>query len=213
MPSQADASQIRLRISAEFSPIPAVKTRPSSAAEDGGKRANLLGGPVDEIVDRQTRHWFAPAEQVSHVVADARDPEQPRLLVEHRLDLFGAEPEVLKEIEDDTGVERSGPCSHAEAVEGREAERTVHALAVLHRAHAGAAAEMRDDHAAAGDLRRFLRQHRGDVLVGQPVEAVALDARRADLARQRHDLGDRRLTAIESSCRSTRPVARREAAP
>ena len=55
MPSQADASQIRRRISAEFSPMPAVKTSPSSPAEHRGERADLLGGAVDEVVDGQLR--------------------------------------------------------------------------------------------------------------------------------------------------------------
>ena len=139
--------------------------------------------------------------------------EQPRLLVKHRLDLLGAEPEVLKEIEHDAGIERPGPCSHAQTVERREPERAVDALAVSHRAQAGAAAEVRDDHAAVGDLGRFLRQHRGDVLVRQPVEAIALDARRADhraaAARFRRPPAGR----DGSSCRSRRPAAHREGAP
>ena len=55
MPSQAEASQIRRRISAEFSPMPAVNTSAVDAAEHGGQRADLLGRPVDEIVDREPR--------------------------------------------------------------------------------------------------------------------------------------------------------------
>ena len=50
----------------------------------------------------------------------------------------------------------------------------------------------------AGDLRRDLRQHRRDVLVRQAVKAVALHAGVADLARQRHELGDRRLAAMKA---------------
>ena len=52
------------------------------------------------------------------------------------------------------GIDRAGPRAHAEPVERGEAERAVDALAVLHRAQARAAAEVRDDHAAVGDLRR-----------------------------------------------------------
>ena len=48
-------------------------------------------------------------------------------------------------------------------------------LPILHGAEAGAASQVSDDHAPVGDLRRNLRQDRGDVLVGQAVEAVALD--------------------------------------
>ena len=129
-----------------------------------------------------------------------------------RLDLFRREPEVLKQVEDHAGIERAGTRAHAEAVERREAERAVDALAVPHRAEAGAAAEVRDDDASVGDLGRDVRQHRRDVLVRQAVEAVALHARGADLARQRHELRRRPAGRGGSSCRSTRPAARRAAA-
>ena len=42
------------------------------------------------------------------------------------------------------------------------------------------------------------RQHRGDVFVRQAMKAVSLHAGRADLARQRHELRDRRLAAMEA---------------
>jgi hypothetical protein len=53
-------------------------------------------------------------------------------------------------------------------------------------------------YAAACDLRRHLRQHRGNVFVRQPVEPVALHAGGADLPRQRHDFGDGRLAAMKA---------------
>ena len=102
--------------------------------------------------------------------------EQPGLLVEDRLHLLRREPEGLEQVEDHAGIERAGPRAHAQPVERGEAERAVDALAVLQRAQAGAAAEVGDDHAPVGDLRRHLRQDRGDVLVREAVEAVALDA-------------------------------------
>ncbi len=71
MPSQADASQIRRRISAEFSPMPAVKTSPSMPPRTAVERADLLGGAVDEVVDGQLRRGLAAAEEIAHVVADA----------------------------------------------------------------------------------------------------------------------------------------------
>ena len=55
------------------------------------------------------------------------------------------------------GSTRARPRAHAESVERSEAETVIDALAVLQRAQARAAAEMRDDHAALRDLRR----HRG----------------------------------------------------
>ena len=52
------------------------------------------------------------------------------------------------------------------------------------RAHRGAAAEVGDDHPAAGDLRRDLGEAVGDVLVAEAVEAVAADALVVEGARQ-----------------------------
>ena len=190
---------MRWRISAEFSPMPAVKTSAVDPAEDGGERADLLGGAVDEVVHRQARRRLGAVEQVAHVVADAGNAEQARLLVEHRLDFVGREPEALEEIEDDAGIERARPRAHAEAVERGEAERAVDALAVLQGAQAGAAAEVRDDDAAVGDLRRDLAAgpRRCTRTTGRESRSAAR-RRRADLARQRHQLGDRRLAAMKA---------------
>jgi len=53
-----------------------------------------------------------------------------------------------------------------------------------------------DDDAAGGAVR-MLRQGAGDEFVGQPVEAVALDAFGGEGARQGEALGDFRLAAVE----------------
>ena len=61
--------------------------------------------------------------------------------------------------------------------------------AVIQGADAGAAAEMRHEHASLRDLRRRLRQDRGDVLVGKTVKAVALQPPVAEIPRQRYQVG------------------------
>ena len=124
--------------------------------------------------------------------------EQAGLLVQNRLDLLGAEPEVLKEVKDHPRVEGTRPRPHAEAVERGEPERAVDALPILQRAETGATTQVRDDSAPVGDLGRHLWQDRGDVLVRQAVESVALHDARADVARQRHDLGDGGLPPVEA---------------
>ena len=167
-------------------------------AEDRGQRADLLRRAVDEVVHGQAGLRLAAAEQVAHVVADAGNPEQPGLLVEDVLDLLDREPELLEQIQHDAGVERARPGAHAQPVHGREAHRGVDALAVLQRAQAGAAAQVRDDDPPVGDLGRDLRQDRGDVLVGDAVEAVPLDAALAEFAGQRHQRGDRRVAAVKA---------------
>jgi hypothetical protein len=55
-----------------------------------------------------------------------------------------------------------------------------------------------DDDASRDDFRSYLRQDRGDVLVRQPVESVALHAGIADLLGQRDQLGHGRLAAMKA---------------
>ena len=124
-----------------------VKTRPSTPPSTAASAPISLRRAVDEVVDRQPAAGSRAAEQVAHVVADAGDAEQAGLLVEHRLDLLRRQPEPGT----DTGRRRdrgTGPRAHAQAVERGEAERAVDALAVLQRAQARAAAEVRDDDAS-----------------------------------------------------------------
>ena len=98
------------------------------AAEHGGERADLLRGLVDEVVDREARRRIGAGEQVAHVVADARDAEQPRLLVEQLLHLGGRAPHRLEEMEDHARIDRARAGAHAEPVERGEAEGAVDAL-------------------------------------------------------------------------------------
>src|SRR4029434_330990 len=104
----------------------------------------------------------------------------------------------LKKVEDYARVERSWPRPHAQSVKRREPERAVHASEVVHCAETRTAAKVRHDHTAVCDLGRLLAQHGGDVFVGQAVEPVALHASATDLARQRHDLRDLGLSAMET---------------
>jgi hypothetical protein len=57
---------------------------------------------------------------------------------------------------------------------------------------------MRDDDTAIGHVRRHLGQHRRDVLVRKPVEAVALDPGLTDLSGERHELRHGGLAAMEA---------------
>ena len=57
------------------------------AAECRRQRAQLLGDAVDEQLDRLMRPRLGARQQLAHVVGDAGDAEQARLLVEQRLDL------------------------------------------------------------------------------------------------------------------------------
>src|SRR4030095_12112306 len=122
-------------------------------------------GPIDEVVDGELRSSLAAREEIAHVVADAGQPEQARLLVEHRLDLLRAETEPLEQMEYHAGIERARPRAHAQSVERGEPEAGVDASSVVQRAEACAASQVRDDDASEANLRRHLRQNRGDIFV------------------------------------------------
>ena len=64
-------------------------------------------------------------------------------------------------------------------------------------AHRGAAAEMRDDHPAAGHVGRHVAQPLGDIFVGEAVEAVAAHALVVEVARQRVAVGVLGMPAVE----------------
>ncbi len=64
-------------------------------------------------------------------------------------------------------------------------------------AHAGAAAEMGDDHPRIAQLRRDFRQAAGDVLVGQAVEAITAHALLRQLPRDGEGLCLPGLVAVE----------------
>ena len=74
--------------------------------------------------------------------------------IEQVLDRSRIHAFLLDEVEHDTGIDLARPRAHGQAVERGEAHRAFDAAAVGQRAHGGAAAEMGDDHAPAGDVGR-----------------------------------------------------------
>ena len=66
------------------------------------------------------------------------------------------------------------------------------------RAHAGAVAQMGDDHPAVRTRAKMIRQDAGDVVVGQAVESVADDAFVGQSARQGEQFGQPVLAAVKA---------------
>ena len=161
------------------------------------QRPQLAADPVDEEVHREPRAGLGRGEQRAHVARDPRDAEQPRLVVEEALDSAGVEPALVGEPEHDAGVERAAARPHAEAVEHAEAHGRRDALALEQGAEAGAVSQVHrhGPSARGGGVER--REHRRDVLVGEPVEAVAPDARLVQLLGEREALGHGRHAAME----------------
>ena len=99
-PSQAASRQTRSRIAGACSPMPAVKTSASMPAGGGGQRAQLAADAVDEQLDREARALVVARQQRPHVARDARDAEQPRLLVDQVLDGARIHAELVHQVED-----------------------------------------------------------------------------------------------------------------
>jgi hypothetical protein len=108
-------------------------------------------------------------------------PSSPDFLYSIVSTSFAESSSALEQVQHHAGVERAGARSHAQPVERREAERAIDALAVLERAEARTAAEVRDDHAAGCDLGSDARQGARDVFVRDAVKSVALHAGAANL--------------------------------
>ena len=74
---------------------------------------------------------------------------------------------LLDQVEDNARIQVAAPGAHHKTIERGEAHGRCHALAPMHRAHAGAAAEMGDNDATIGrDRPEDIGKHTGDILVG-----------------------------------------------
>ena len=58
------------------------------------------------------------------------------------------------------GIQLAGPGAHGQAVERRKSHRAFGAAPIGERAHGGAAAEVRDNHAAGSNLRSLFQDSR-----------------------------------------------------
>ena len=125
------------------------------------------------------------------------NPKEAGLGVEHALGLLRAELHLPQHEEDHAGIDGAAAGSHRKAVEGGEAHGRRDADAALEGTQARAVAEMGDDHPALGEARIVVFQDGRDVVVGQPVEAVAPHAALAHLARQREQARDVGLGLVE----------------
>ena len=147
------------------------------SVECGGERSQLATDAVDKQVDRLGGIWLVARQQCLHVVAEAGNAKQPRRLIKQVADGGGRHFLLFHQIEHDAGVEAATAPAHDQPVKGGESHRGRDALALLHGAHAGAAAEMGDHHASLRDRQADnMRQYTGDVFVGQTMEPVTADS-------------------------------------
>ena len=98
----------------------------------------------------------------------------------------------------DARIESSRPRSHAETIKRCKAERAVYTLPFLEGTHTRATAEMCDDYATISNPWSNFRQDRSYVFVRQTVKTVSLQPCLTQIARQRNELGNFRLTTMKT---------------
>src|SRR6185312_7508491 len=113
--------------------------------------------PVHEIVDGKGGARIGAGLELAHVVADAGQAFETAVAIEEILHLRRRHALFRKQIQHDTGVELTRPRSHRKSVERGETHGAFDASAALDGAHRGPAAEMSDNDASTGDVRRDLR--------------------------------------------------------
>ena len=109
--------------------------------------------------------------QHPHVGRYAADPQQPGLMIQHVLRSIDAHAPHQRQHH--AGIQAAAARAHHQAIQRRSAHRRLDAAPGLHRAQAGAAAQMCDHHPAGGEVRR---QFGGNVFVGQAMKPVAAHA-------------------------------------
>ena len=133
-------------------PDPSGKDQGVQAAQDRGQGTQILLGLIAEQGDGlggMPVRGFS-FEQVAHVRADPRNPEQPGLLVDQFVQRGRRHPPFDQQVQEDAGIEVAGAGAHHEAAGGRETHRRIDADPAAHRRHARPVAEVGDDDAALG---------------------------------------------------------------
>ena len=93
------------------------------AAQRSGERTQLARDAVDVQIDREPGARLLAGEQRAHVARDARDAEQPGLVVDQLLDGARVHAALVHQVQDDAGVDGAAACAHRQAIDRREAHR------------------------------------------------------------------------------------------
>src|ERR1019366_2422000 len=131
-------------------PVATRKARRIAPADAGGERAKFAADAIDEKRDRFRRARILGGEQRPHVVADAGNTQQPRLIVEKIAHGFRIHFLLVEKIKHDSRIEGAATPAHRQAIERGKAHGRRDAFAIFHGTHAGAAAKMGNHDPAHG---------------------------------------------------------------
>ncbi|MPL97123.1 hypothetical protein SDC9_43311 [bioreactor metagenome] len=175
----------------------ATEDEPVDAAKRRRDAAEFTPDAEAEIVDRLLRVRIVRGLERAHVVRHPRQPLQPRLLVKQLRQPVAVEPVGVHQVQQNARVDLPGAGAHRQPVKRREPHRRVDRMAPLHPAHRGTRAQMRHHHPALVQRGLGPGQLAGDVVIAQPVEAVAPHALLVIAPRQRIGVVDEGMLAVE----------------
>jgi hypothetical protein len=171
---RADARSYRHRPLAN----PAGEDEDVHSPDCGHHGCRVLAGLVAEELDRLggVRIGRLPVEQVLHVRADPRNPEQPRLPVNQIVNLLCGHALMAHEVEQEPGIEIAGSGAHDQPGGRSKRHGRVDAFPVANGRHARPRAEVRENQPAAGnvpagDARELTHEER----VGEAVKSIPPD--------------------------------------
>jgi hypothetical protein len=100
-----------------------------------------------------------------HIITDTGNPEKTGTLVKKVLDFVSCHIPLIQEVQQNTRIDGPAAPTHHQAIKRGKAHAGGDALAPLHGAHAGAIAEMGDNHPSFGAIAKKSGQRAGDVRV------------------------------------------------
>ena len=134
-PAHSIPSQMRARISGEFSPMPPVKTTASAPPMQRDTRRYICARdsrrPQPPGRTRRSSCSFSSASKLAHVVGQAGNSQQARLRIQQRLHLRRRHAFLVGDEVHDRRVEIAGARAHHQSFERRHPHRGIDRLACL----------------------------------------------------------------------------------
>jgi hypothetical protein len=135
-------------------------------------------------------------QQIAHVRARLRDPQQPGPVVHEVVDRVDVEAGP-QQVEHDAGLEVARARAHREARGRGKAHRGLDAATVVNRGEARTRAKVREDHAPSGLGRRDASELFEQERVGEPMEPVPAHGLLRVVPRDRQQLREAREVGEE----------------
>src|SRR5262249_40184834 len=179
-------------------PDPGGKYKSIETAKRRGQQACIKTDTIDKVFKRKASARILTCIELTHIIADPGESFKPAFAIEHRLYLGSGHLFFFEEIENDTRIDLARPRAHWQTIERSEPHGALNAAPIEQSAHRTAAAEMRNNHPSARDVRQNLLQAVCNVFIGQAVEPITANALGVKTFRDRIVVGKRAVAAMKS---------------